>query len=89
MAKYPYYIAVIYSAGILVKIRFGTREGKKFKTWSDCANAIRERYKKIPHSKEQQILIIEYTDQYQSKIIDVCQGDDWTSIAEPDKLMDY
>lgn len=89
MKKYPYYIAVIYTAGILEKIRFGTSGGKKFKTWSDCANAIRERYKKIPYSKEQQILILEYTDQYQSKIIGVCQGDDWRSIAAPVKLMDY
>ena len=88
MTIYPYYIAVTYDAGILVKLRFGTREGKKFKTLSDCAAAIRTRYEKFPHSKNQQILILEYSNQYESKIIDVCQGDNWNSVAAPIKLID-
>lgn len=87
MTNYPYYIAAIYDAGILKKIRFGVQNGKKFKTWSDCAEAIRRRYSKYPYSKNQQILILEYSDQYQSKIVEVCQGDNWNSISAPDKLM--
>ena len=87
MINYPYYIAAIYDAGILKKIRFGIRNGKKFKTWSDCAEAIRRRYSNYPHLKNQQILILEYSDQYQSKIVEVCQGDNWNSITAPDKLM--
>lgn len=88
MQIYPYYIAVQYDAGILRKIKFGVQDGCKFKTWSDCAEAIRHRYNKFPELKDVQILILEYSDQYQSKIIDVCQGDTWTSIAAPIKLMD-
>lgn len=88
MQIYPYYIAVQYDAGILRKIQFGVRGGRKFKTWSDCAEAIRNRYDQFPVLlKNTQILILEYSDQYQSKIIDVCQKDKWTSVAAPIKLM--
>lgn len=87
MTNYPYYIATTYDAGILVKIKFGVKDGKKFKTWSDCANAIRRRYKNFPNTKNQQILILEYSNQYESKIIEICQGDEWNSVASPIKLM--
>lgn len=85
--NYPYYIAVSYDAGILRKIRFGTSDGKKFKTWSDCAEAIRRRYANFPSTKNQQILILEYSGQYESKIIEICQGDNWISVEAPIKLM--
>ena len=88
MTNYPYYIAVRYSAGQLIKYQFGVANGKKFKTFSDCANAIRKMYERIPQTKEEQILILEYTNQYESKIIDVCMGDDWRSIGAPVKLDD-
>lgn len=87
MNTYPYYKAVIYDAGILKKIGFGVQDGKKFKTLSDCADAIKRRYEKLPHTMKQQILILEYTDQYESKIIEVCQGDNWISVAAPVILM--
>lgn len=87
MTNYPYYIAVTYDAGILVKIKFGVQNGCKFNTWSDCAEAIKKRYKNFPNTKNQQILILEYSNQYESKIIDVCQGDNWNSVAYPIKLM--
>lgn len=87
MTNYPYYIAVTYDAGILVKIKFGVQNGKKFKTWSDCAGAIKRRYSNYPHLKNQQILILEYSDQYQSKILDICKGDEWISVASPIKLI--
>ncbi len=87
MTNYPYYKAVTFDAGILKKIGFGVQDGKKFKTWYECAGAIKSRYKKLPQTMNQQILILEYTDQYESKIIDVCQGDNWTSVAAPIKLM--
>ena len=87
MTNYPYYKAVTYDAGILKKIGFGVQDGKKFKTLSDCADAIKRRYKKLPHTMNQQILILEYTDQYESKIIEICQGDGWTSVATPVKFL--
>lgn len=84
---YPYYNAVSYDAGILKKIRFGTSDGKKFKTCSDCSEAIRRMYKKFPSTKNEQILILEYSGQYKSKIIEICQGDTWISVEAPIKLM--
>jgi hypothetical protein len=87
MTNYPYYIATRYDAGILNKIAFGVRGGRKFKTWSDCAEAVRRYLKNFPIMKEQQILILEYSNQYESKIIEICQGDEWTSVAAPIKLM--
>lgn len=87
MTEYPYYIAVTYDAGLLKKIKFGVQSGRKFKTFSDCASAIRNRYEKFPDTKNQQILILEYTNQYESKIIEICSGEWWTSIEEPVVLM--
>ena len=87
MTNYPYYIATRYNAGILNKIVFGVRKGRKFKNWSDCAEAIRQYQKNFPISKEHQILILEYSNQYESKIIEICQGDKWISVAAPIKLM--
>lgn len=87
MTEYPYYIAVTYDAGLLKKIKFGVQSGRKFKTFSDCAEAIRNRYEKFPDAKNQQILILEYTNQYESKIIEICHGEWWTSIEEPVVLM--
>ncbi len=86
MTNYPYYIAVRYDAGLLKKIKFGVQNGRKFNTLSDCAESIKCYYKKFPHLKDEQILILEYSNQYISKIIEICQGDGWTSVAAP-KLM--
>lgn len=88
MTNYPYYIAVRYDAGILKKICFGVQDGRKFKTWSDCGSAIKRRYENFPNLKNEQILILEYTDQYTSKILDICQGDEWISVDSPIKLID-
>ena len=88
MTNYPYYIAVRYDAGILNKIAFGVKNGRKFKNCSDCADAIKQYCKNFARAKEQQILILEYSNQYESKIIDICQGDEWTSVASPIKLID-
>ena len=87
MTNYPYYIAVRYNAGILIKIEFGVKNGRKFKTLFDCAEAVKRYQTRFPITDEQQILILEYSDQYESKIIEICQGDRWTSVAAPIKLM--
>lgn len=87
MTEYPYYIAVTYDAGLLKKIKFGVQSGRKFKTFADCADAIRKMYKRKPQTKEEQILILEYTNQYESKIMDICMGDDWHSIGAPVKII--
>ena len=87
MTNYPYYIAVRYNAGILNKIEFGVKNGRKFKTWTDCAEAVKQYQARRTIANDQQILILEYSDQYESKIIEICQGDMWTSVAVPIKLM--
>ena len=86
MNNYPYYIAVRYDAGVLYKCKFGVSNGKKFNTFSDCADAIKHMYNRLPITKDSQILILEYTAQYKSKIIEICCGDWWTSVAEPIKF---
>ena len=65
--KYPYYIATGFDAGILVKFRFGTRDGKKFKNYEDTIKAVHNFLKNHP-TYDKQICIIEYTDQYQANI---------------------
>ena len=87
MTNYPYYIAVRYDAGLLKKIKFGVQNGRKFDTWSDCAGAVKRYYKNFPQLKDEQILILEYANQYVSKIMDICKGDEWTSVESPIKLM--
>ena len=87
MTNYPYYIAVRYNAGILIKIDFGVKNSRKFKTWTDCTEAVKQYNARHSIANEQQILILEYSDQYESKIIEICQGDMWTSVAAPIKLM--
>ena len=87
MTEYPYYIAVKYDAGLLKKLKFGVQNGRKFKTFSDCAAAIRNIYVKKTQTMNNQILILEYTDQYESKIIEICHGEWWTSVEEPVVLM--
>ena len=87
MTNYPYYIATRYNAGILNKIAFSVRKGRKFKTWSDCAEAIRQYQKNFPIAKEQQILILEYSNQYESKTIEICQGDEYITVSANINLM--
>ena len=53
MTNYPYYIAVRYNAGILIKIDFGVKKGRKFNTWSDCAEAVKRYRARFSITNEQ------------------------------------
>ncbi len=67
MTNYPYYIVAGFDAGLLIKFRFGTRNGKKFKTSEEAIEAI-EKFKAAHKNYDKQICVIEYTDQYQANI---------------------
>jgi len=68
---YPYYVAVHIDSGQMVKMF----RGKKFKTFLECAEAIRKWSTNHPDIwKDWQIAILEYTDLYQSRIRNI-----WTN----------
>lgn len=81
MTKYPYYIAVYFDAGILRKIF----NDHKFVCYNCCMDAVRKllenKWKK--RIFERQIVILEYTDQYQGKIINVIENCQGHIITEP------
>ena len=67
MTNYPYYIVAGFDAGLLVKFRFRTRNGKKFETSEEAIKAI-EKFKDAHKNYDKQICVIEYTDIYQANI---------------------
>ena len=79
MTDYPYYIVAGFDAGILVKLRFGTRNGKKFKTSEEALAAV-ERFKANYKNYNKQICVIEYTDIYQANIKYVINNNELTAI---------
>ena len=79
MTNYPYYIVAGFDAGILVKFRFGIRNGKKFKTSEEALDAV-GRFKAAHKNYEKQICVIEYTDQYQANIKYVINNNELTAI---------
>ena len=79
MTKYPYYIVAGFDAGILVKFRFGTRNGKKFKTSEEAIDAV-WKFKAAHKNYHKQICVIEYIDQYQANIKYVINNNELTAI---------
>lgn len=65
---YPYYVAVKVDAGQLVKVY----KDKKFKSYNDCYDALQRQETHYPKSYSVgQYAIIEYTSQYDGKIITI------------------
>jgi hypothetical protein len=63
--NYPYFTAVYIDSGQMVKMF----RDKKFKTFLECAEAIRKRSINHPNIwNDRQIAILEYTNTYQSRI---------------------
>lgn len=79
MTNYPYYIVASFDAGLLVKFRFGTRNGKKFKTSEEAIDEI-EKFKDAHKNYDKQICVIEYTDIYQANIKYVINNNELTAI---------
>ena len=83
MTNYPYYILVYFDAGILRKVF----NDKKFKCYNDCINAY-DKLKNNPNKKnffKRQLIILEYTDQYEGKIVTIFNGYVTHYIANPVK----
>ena len=90
MNTYPYYISVFMDAGILRKIF----NDKKFKTYNEAVNAMKNKYEqlsKIWGGKnlffENQIAILEYTQEYKGRIVTLFTNGNEVEISIP-KVLD-
>lgn len=88
MNTYPYYIVVKFDAGILRKVF----NDKKFHSYMQASNAMwalsTGNKSKLFNNflKENQLAILEYTAQYQGKIISICNFGESVVINEPVKM---
>ena len=89
MNTYPYYISAYIDAGILRKIF----NDKKFKTYNDAVNATKNRYERLSkiwggknHFFDNQIAILEYTQQYQGRIVTLFTNGNEVEILTPKVL---
>ena len=89
MNTYPYYVSAFMDAGILQKVF----NDKKFKTYNECVNATKDRYERF--SKfwkeknlffENQIAIIEYTQEYKGRIVTLFTNGNEVEISMPKVL---
>ena len=90
MNTYPYYAAIFMDAGILRKIF----NDKKFKTYNEAVNAMKNKYERL--SKiwggknlffENQIAILEYTQEYKGRIVTLFTNGNEVEISIP-KVLD-
>lgn len=90
MNTYPYYVSVFMDAGILRKIF----NDKKFKTYNEAVNAMKNKYERL--SKiwggknlffENQIAILEYTQKYKGRIVTLFTNGNEVEISIP-KVLD-
>ena len=83
MTNYPYYILAFFDAGILRKIF----NDKKFNCYNDCVKAFDNLKENKFRSNilKRQILFLEYTAEYQGKIITIYNNHVTYYISEPIK----
>ena len=86
MNTYPYYVATFMDAGVLRKIF----NDKKFKTHDEAVNAMKNKYEqlsKIWGGKnlfyENQIAILEYTQEYKGRIVTLFTNGNEVEILTP------
>lgn len=84
--NYPYYVATFMDAGVLRKIF----NDSKFKTYNKCVNATKNRYEqfsKLWGGKnpffEVQVAILEYTKEYQGRIVTLFTDGNEVNISTP------
>ena len=86
---YPYYIPVQMDGGILKKLF----SNKKFKTHNDAVEAMINKYKSIANITNQnsflttQNAILEYTQEYQGRIVSLYTDGEYTFVKVPQVLM--
>jgi hypothetical protein len=80
---YPYYVAVKVDAGQLVKVY----RDKKFKSYSECYNILNKWFVVHPNPHNNgQYAIIEYTSQYDGKIVTIITKAVETCLLTPMKF---
>lgn len=89
MNNYPYYVAAFMDAGVLRKIF----NNKKFKNHNEAVEATKNRYEKFAEfwKKENtfytsQIAILEYTAEYQGRIVTIFTNGNKIEILKPQIL---
>lgn len=87
--NYPYYIPVQMDSGILRKLF----TNKKFKTHNDAVEAMTNRYKNLAEITNHnsflttQNAILEYTEEYQGRIVSLYTDGEYTFVKIPKILM--
>ena len=86
MNIYPYYVSVFMDGGILRKIF----NDKKFKTYNEAVNAMKNKYERLSkiwggknYFFDNQIAILEYTQQYQGRIVTLFTDGNEVEISMP------
>ena len=85
--NYPYYVAAFMDGGVLRKIFNDT----KFKTYNNCVNATKDRYEQFSKLLwsgknpffEEQVAILEYTKEYQGRIVTLFTDGTEVNISTP------
>ena len=87
--SYPYYIPVQMDGGILRKLF----SNKKFKTHNDAVEAMTNKYKSLAEITNHnsflttQNAILEYTQEYQGRIVSLYTDGNYTLVSVPKILM--
>ena len=87
--NYPYYIPVQMDGGILRKLF----SNKKFKTHNDAVEAMTNKYKSLAEITNQNLFlttqnaILEYTQEYQGRIVSLYTDGEYTFVSIPKILM--
>ena len=87
--NYPYYIPVQMDGGVLRKLF----SNKKFKTHNDAVEAMTNKYKSLAEITNQNLFlttqnaILEYTQEYQGRIVSLYTDGEYTFVSIPKILM--
>ena len=87
--NYPYYVAARIDAGQMVKMC----NGKKFKSYMEAVDGMHNRceaFKKILKNnimETSQIVILEYSSQYQSKICTIYSFGKMINVSDPEEAI--
>lgn len=78
MQSYPYFTFVHIHSGQMIKML----HGKKFKAFTECVEALsRWSIKNESMWKSNQFAVVEYTSQYESRIIGVYNNGDYAAVT--------
>ena len=84
MNNYPYYIVVFFDGGLLKKV-FRDKKFKAYNSAFKAMNSMNPKYFKN-FLKNNQVMILEYSAEYQGKIITISNFGELVSVNEPIKI---